>query len=436
MITIDARGAGEGKTTTGIYPRIDLLRSLGENILLVVPSQALQDQYERHFNISDFVKINSQLDEIVCESIIRNISTRDNIIMCITHEAWVRLSVPLHIKQRWNLIIDEAIMPFRTVTWESRRNFIDWSQMIQLPEDTILADDAVFVRVSVNQDQNDSWTQQISEIKRLQNTGWETYTRTTSYQKLQANSAGRAEFVQSLDISHIQHWKSASIAAAAFDRTFMAHWLKFNKVPYLITQPFVARALPIHLHCPEELNWSRYKQRNQTDIIVKYSEYVNQICLEQQMEPLVVRNNSSKNQLANEVKLNHNPHGLNQYTDYRAISLETALNPSQEFGDWLKQDVNMTPEAITSAFSGYIFYQIIMRSCLRTPENKSTAHLFLLDYRTAVSLGDYLMIDTRQISFIDVGFTEKPRGRRRSRTPAMTSAERVKFHREKKRQMK
>ena len=154
------------------------------------------------------------------------------------------------------------------------------------------------------------------------------------------------------------------------------------------------------------------------------------------MEPLVVRNNSSKNQLVDEKKVGHNCHGINHFTEYRAISLETALNPSQEFGDWLEQNVDMTSEAITSAFSSYIFYQIIMRSCLRTPDNTQTAHVFLLDYRTAVSLGDYLMIDTRQISFIDVGFTEKPRGRRRSRTPAMTSAERVKLHREKKRQMK
>jgi hypothetical protein len=322
------------------------------------------------------------------------------------------------------------------VTWESRQNFIDWSKMIQLPDDVILEDNEVFVRVTVNRDQDDSWTQQISEIKRLQNTGWETYTRTSSYQKLQVNGAGRAEFVQSLDISHIQHWCSVVIAAAAFERTFMAHWLKFNQVLYQIIQPFVPRTLPIHLHCPEHLNWSNYKQRHQTDIIVKYSEYVNNTCEQLGLNPLVVRNNASKNILDNEIKLNHNPHGLNQYTEYRAISLETALNPSQEFLNWLEQDANMSREAITTAFSSYVFYQIIMRSCLRLPDNTQTAHVFLLDYRTAMGLADLIRIDVKKMSFIDVGFTEKPRGRRRSNNSPKSRAEIQKAYRLRKKQLK
>ena len=406
MISIDSRGAGEGKTTTGIYPKIELLQALNENVLLVVPGKELQKQYEDYFANPDFVKINSDTDDGVCFNIIKTLTNRKNQIICITHEAFIRMAIPLHIKKHWHLIIDEAFMPFRSVSWTSSNNAIDWSNLIELPKDLVLDDTIPFVTVTIR-DQEDSWTEQIREVMQLKNRDWETQCRTDSYQLLKSNTCGRAEFIQILTISRIQHWKSVHIAAAAFEQTFMRYWLDYNHEPYEIKFPFVRRQLPIIVHSPEELNWSKYKQQKSVDIIQRYSEYVNRICAEEHLEPLCVRNNSSKNKLDNELKLKHNPHGMNHLTHFSAVSLETALNPSGEFVSWFKQNLDLKETQITSAFSSYMFYQILMRTCLRLKDNTQTCHVFILDFKTLVELGNYISFDINQMKTIDVGVKPK-----------------------------
>ena len=44
-ITVDARGAGQGKTRNGIYPMLKNLAIGNMPTLIVVPSQLLQEQY-------------------------------------------------------------------------------------------------------------------------------------------------------------------------------------------------------------------------------------------------------------------------------------------------------------------------------------------------------------------------------------------------------
>lgn len=407
MIIVDSRGAGEGKTTTGIYPRIDFLKSLSENILLVVPSKHLQDQYENHFVTSDFVKINSEQSDSVCSSIINTLSTRSGIIVCITHEAFMRLSIPLTTKKKWHLIIDEAFNPFRTVVWESKKNSIDWSGLIKLPDGVLLDDNVPFIQVETNSEQDDSWTAQVREIQCLMNRDWETYCKVSSYKKLQNSEAGRAEFIQSLSISRIRYWKSVYVAAAAFEQTFMYHWIKFNHEQINVVHPFKKRELPIRLHCPEDLDWSKYKQDNMPEIHSRYVAYVESVCESNGSNPLAVRNNSSKQSLANEVKLNHNPHGLNQFTEYTSVSLETALNPSNVFKEWLVQIMDMNDKSITSSFSSYMFYQILMRTALRLSLNEKPVDVFLLDSKTAYELFNYFNMKSDDIIPMDLGVKKK-----------------------------
>jgi hypothetical protein len=45
QISVDARGAGQGKTRTGIYPLLHQLAQNNTPTLIVVPSQLLQEQY-------------------------------------------------------------------------------------------------------------------------------------------------------------------------------------------------------------------------------------------------------------------------------------------------------------------------------------------------------------------------------------------------------
>jgi hypothetical protein len=79
-----------------------------------------------------------------------------------------------------------------------------------------------------------------------------------------------------------------------------------------------------------------------------------------------------------------------------------------------------------------MFYQILMRSALRNPENKLPVHCFILDTAIAFGLIDYFdspnQVNT--VQFFDVkAFEGQPR--KKSKT-AMTPAERQKRYRQKK----
>ena len=69
------------------------------------------------------------------------------------------------------------------------------SNLIELPKDLVLDDAIPFVTVTIRE-QEDSWTEQITEVMQLKNRDWETQCRTDSYQLLKSNTCGRAEFIQ------------------------------------------------------------------------------------------------------------------------------------------------------------------------------------------------------------------------------------------------
>jgi hypothetical protein len=87
---------------------------------------------------------------------------------------------------------------------------------------------------------------------------------------------------------------------------------------------------------------------------------------------------------------------MNNLQQYRDISLETALIPDpmvRKFiiDEWL---INYTKEQqkrmITHMFSAYLFYQVIMRTSLRSRDyGNERINIFVLDQHTGVCLMDY-----------------------------------------------
>lgn len=435
QITIDSRGAGAGKTTGvgGIYSRIESLLALGENVLVVVPSIHLQDQYQDYFT-SHFQKINSVKEENkevniqVCKAVIESLSQRSSEIVCITHEAFIRMSINTNIKKNWHLIIDEAFMPFRTVAWRAKNNQIDWSSIMELPDDVCIDDPVPFFRVKVK-NIDDEWTNQINEIRRLKDPSWETYCKSVSYKSLSAQRCQRAEFIQSLTISRITGWRSVHIAAAAFEWTFMSRWLTFNKINYRIASAFVPKQAPLSIHSPGNLDWSKYKLSNNPGLLTRYQEYVINYVNNNNLKLLTVRNNSNITTISGEKKIGHNAHGLNEFTDYTAANCETALRPSNAFSEWMNYELSMSENDIVMAFSAYTFYQILMRTALRVHGNRARVHCFLMDTKAAIQLSNFFENNTGieqrrlglpeliQVHEIDVGYEETPKGRRKKRTP-------------------
>jgi hypothetical protein len=444
-ITIDARGAGEGKTTSGIYPKIKQLVENKQLVLLVVPSTRLQDQYEADLQktlprSTKFIKINSnkQADDSrteVSKELIKQLLQCDmGSVICITHEAWLRMSIDANIKQHWHLIIDEVINPFRVIKYKAKNSSIDWSSLINLPANTNLDDDVPFLLVEANYEQSDNFTSQINEVHSLQHKSWSTYTRANQYKRLKDKTVESAEFPQMLKIETVLDWKSLHIAAAAFSKTFMAYWFDYHEVKYEYTHQFNKRTLPIEVRVAEAMNWSMYKQKDKRfdEVMDKYHAYVENYCKENKIEGILrLRNSINKKSLSNEKILTHNVHGMNGLTNYKAVSLESALNPSKEFALFLYQEIEMNEDEINSAFSTYLFYQVLMRTSLRMQDCADTVTVFVLDNNAFKNFMDYFLWnvcrdkDNDTKLFIDVGYKEI-KGRKK---PALTSTERSKLYR-------
>ena len=87
----------------------------------------------------------------------------------------------------------------------------------------------------------------------------------------------------------------------------------------------------------------------------------------------------------------HNVAGINSYSHIQNVSLESSLNPSPEMTVWFNKQIDCAwldkdDNHIYSARTGYLYYQVLMRSCLR---NGQEASVFTLDSRAFLSITDY-----------------------------------------------
>ena len=143
-----------------------------------------------------------------------------------------------------------------------------------------------------------------------------------------------------------------------------------------------------------KFDWSNNKRKEYPEILNKYHEQVKQHA---SGEVITIRNNNEKQHLGNiEKRLNHNVHGMNDLQEYTNISLETALIPDPQIkkfiiDKWLiKYNKEEQKRNITHMFSAYLFYQVIMRTSLRSRNySNERINIFVLDQHTGVCIMDY-----------------------------------------------
>ena len=70
----------------------------------------------------------------------------------------------------------------------------------------------------------------------------------------------------------------------------------------------------------------------------------------------------------------------------------------------------MSDAEITTAYSAYLFYQIVLRSSIRDRNNNTPVNIFLLDIPAALELIDFFS-DVNVLDNIDLTYTTKKRGR-------------------------
>lgn len=470
-ITVDARGAGQGKTRNGIYPMLARLAMTRMPTLIVVPSQLLQEQYCTDNPTLKIKKINSSHDSgsglNVSAEILNALANREPMLI-ITEEAFRRTHISWDIKCDYHLIIDEAINPYSIeelridpkialqldkifsladmpVSWSSFQSEIKPKLDCMLNDGVIKAssysqmiptDWASLKRIAV---ESSSIFEESLQWRRLMNPNTRLWVTWAHWQKIKAGDTRELSIAVELDDNMMNGWVSLHVAAAAFDSTFMSMWLKANGVIYTTSVPFTPhKQVPI-FHVPQDkFSWSKYRRNTQPDVLPEFYRYV-----EGQLQGgpcLVVRNNDELSaKLSNEQKITHNVHGINAYSDSTAVCLSTALKPGWSFKAFLTQQAVMARLCdeeidgfIAKAFGSYLFYQILMRSALRVEGNSKPVHCFVLDHEIAMGLMNFFDAAAQIKQISPFSFACMNKSPRKKTKIAMTPAEKQKRYRERK----
>ena len=446
-ITIDSRGCGEGKTTSAIYPKLQRHLQTHQKTLIVVPSTRLQDQYDDF--LTDpvaVVKINSyeKATETDRLSVIAKIKiAMENpaiYVIIITQAAFKLLDVSDARKTTWHLIIDEAFDPIRVIKYVRKKSKIDWA--VCMKQSSTVSASGAYIPIEIDEDYLDSWSysEPIKNILDIEH--WRSYVTPEGYCGLIQDTAGVVEVYQELNPDLVIGWASVHVAAAAFDTTPMSKWLDINSVAYHTQWPFTRREdLPVVLHLVENFDWSKNRAAKYPEIADNFRTYVRNTCDDLGIDQVItLRNNSDSGTIQNEERITHNPHGLNHLTNLTAISIESALNPSPGYKNFLTEHFGMEDDIgagrrdITRAFSSYLFYQSIMRTALRLQGNTQVVHVFVLDNKAAIGMMAYFEpLDVIDVPLVDIERISKPTGRPAISGQAMTASERNKKWRDKQR---
>ena len=415
MITIDQRGCGKGKTTDGIYKRIHANKQQGKKTLIVVPSIKLQEQYKKDLDYPVQI-INSQLyneDSSVFTSTIQACiyhMRKGTEIIIITHQAFVKLPASGN-KMKYDLIIDEALDDIIRKTDVASVNNEVWKPDYDLYNLFEFANETVQKSVELTKEDDLEWYQlhQFREptqgllsdspsFKNITDKNYVHHVTSKGWHILNGQDGGTAHIISTLNPDILKGWASAYIAAAAFTFTKMYYWMLANEFEFYTPKEykFEQHTGNIKLFTSDngKFDWSNSKRQNYPEILNKYH---NQVKQHASGEVITVRNNNEKQHLGEiEIRLNHNVHGMNDLQQYRDISLETALIPDPQvkkfiLDHWLcKMNKHEQKRAITHMFSAYLFYQVIMRTGLRSRNYANERiNIFILDQHTGVCLMDY-----------------------------------------------
>lgn len=423
MTTIigDERQCGEGKTYDGsptaikdkgrilsIYSNIKDGWSVGQKYLVVLPSKALIEDYRCHlqehidqeaknlfggFDKKQLAAITSDQYDNVQQQLHEELNDHTPIIV-ISHQAFLYSSIEHSQRMEYNLIIDEAFMPYKEIAvYHAKDCNVDfkWSENIELIEPQ---DNAVeWPELRFFDLQGNFITDTAEHTRHLFSENWRCRVNVEDYEKFAGPipKNKKVSVIQELRPEILASWHTIWIACAAFKYTFMYYWMDLHAIPYKAHHKlkFNTHKIPLNILGPEDkFVWSSYKQQNEETLIEQYKT---------QVEPkagangvLILRNNSQKRQIFdNEERLPHNSAGGNKWRNFEYISLESALNPTPTMSRFLYDVYGIGKERLDKvhiAQTVYTFYQTIMRSCLR---DGKPATVFCLDNRVVLGLSEF-----------------------------------------------
>jgi len=417
MITVNSARCGAGKTTQDIFPRISQGLAQGQYYIVAVPSQQLARNYRQHFGHDAEMIVSTAGLPSVRTRLEAALKTHTSLII-ITHQAFVEFTWRRLDRQDYNLIIDEAFEPFRTLTYK-----IDDPEEIR---DSFVLDDSQLAGNWFPVANNPCWREHTAYMESatyrdLTNDNWWLWQSRDDNRDLHQGLA--CEFGQELRFDRMfDHWHSIHIAAAKFEDTFMAYWLRRNQVKWLSTHEFEPHSNACVTWHSFRLRWSKNFRQQYPHVYEQYIDYVNN----HSNEPiLALRNNASNLKLKNETRLNHNCHGNNSYIDYQRISIESSLNLKPEHHRWIQDLLEMSNKEIKRARTTYTLYQTIMRSAIRRQETLiDPINIYSCDEEVTYQLWDYIDIKTSDVDVLEIPIRDLP-----TKPIPLTNAERARISR-------
>jgi hypothetical protein len=412
-ITLDERGCGQGKTTDGIYKRIQ--HNLDKNIktLVVVPNIDLQKQYvsDLKFPVS---LVNSEIynqsnNTTTVKSTLEAMKRGVNTII-ITHKTFTMLPNSQY-RKNYDLIIDEAIDEVLKKTVIHGHYSDEWNPDYDLGNLFSFENDTMQQIIDLSIDDDENWYRLYQDrtpsyslisdspsFKTITDKNYVHYVTPKGWRVLNNQDGGIANVISTLNPDILKYYKSVHIAAAAFKKTKMYHWMRANNLFTQTQNSFKKHKGNIKIWASDnnKFSWSNNKRKSKPEILDDYHNFVNQYA---SGKVIAIRNNEDIRSLTNEIRIGHSVHGLNnkQLQNCNDISLESALvmdSQTKKFvmDNWLsailsKSEVN---KAIIHMQSVYLFYQVVMRTKLRNKNyNGERINIFVLDQDTAVCLMDY-----------------------------------------------
>jgi hypothetical protein len=413
-ITLDERGCGQGKTTDGIYKRIYKNHTNNIKTLVVVPNCKLQEQYKSDLDIPvHIINSDNKNGDNTTVKATRNLMEKGTNLIIITHQNFVRLPMWSY-RKNYDLIIDEAIEDIIRTTTVDEQEDVKWKPNYDFNNIFDFADSYAEESIELSPNDDDFWYQLkqkyepssgmllSSEIfKRLTDTNYIHYVTSKSWRVLNKQDTGRINVISVLSPNVLKLYKSVHIAASNFKKTKMYYWMRSNKIVAQTQNSFKKHNSKIKFWASDLNNfrWSNNKRKTLPIILDRYHDFVNK---NSNGTIICVRNNNEIRKLKNEINVGHNVHGLNDpsYQLCTDVSLESALlfdSRTEKFiiDHWLTHlSRSEVKRAMIHMQSAYLFYQVIMRTKLRSQTyDNELINVFVLDQDTAVCLMDYFDLD-------------------------------------------
>lgn len=374
IITVDARGAGQGKTTdptSGIYSKIKQLRRFDEQVIIVAPSKDLQSQYHKDLEKEsiEVAVVNSGTDLEAKSSIKKQLDQvlqKQTSVISITDQGFKHNVIDYNDKKHYHLILDECIKPISSHTIISKYFPLStprWNRVFTKTTEVIIPGYCELELTSAAK--NDPIGQSIDYVN------YRIFVKESEYDEFMKTykfKDASMTYMAVLRPDRLEGWKSIHIAAAAFEYTLTCQWLKMFNIDYKIDREFIPHEMTptkkLYIYFSEK-NISKRQYVKGTKMVERLQSFAASIAKDGEYISLYNKDIIDEDEIdhiKNGHKIKHNAHGINHFQHINTCLVLSTLNYSKTMQDFIDM---ITPGVSKLATETYTHYQFIMRSSLR-----------------------------------------------------------------------